>query len=424
MTKNTGKGIKNVLFTFILCFVLSASVLNFGYNMGVVNATESAETKKCTVSSETARIRKGASTNDDIVATANRGMSLTITGETNGSDGNVWYQVSFTYNNKEITGFIRSDLVTFDDIPADTAVSEITGEVGGETSTEVQTEETVEPQQEDTTQSDGSSQDIILMNVDSTPYIMPEFTQVSLSWNDQSINAYRNGGFYIFYAQMQNGDEGWYMFDSEKGVYQRYVYDSENATVPSSTGVASLLPVIILAVIIVILIAVVVILALKLRDASYEDDYYGDDDDDYGDDGDDLEFEELDRRPVRRPQQPTQGQRQGQSQQVRRPQQPTQGQSQQARRPQQPTQGQRQGQSQQVRRPQQSGQGQQVRRTQQPGQGQSQQARRPQQSGQGQNPQQRQRRPQNENASASGNRPVNNRPANNDQDDDINLIDV
>lgn len=85
------------------------------------------EAKKVTVKDNGRRIRSGASTNHDIVATVNKGMVLTVTGEAQGSDGK-WYQVSFNHNDKEVTGFIRADLVTTDNVPADTATSQITGE--------------------------------------------------------------------------------------------------------------------------------------------------------------------------------------------------------------------------------------------------------------------------------------------------------
>jgi hypothetical protein len=333
------------------------------------------DAKKCTVSQNSVRIRKGASTNHDIVATANRGMTLTITGEATGSDGKTWYQVTFTYNNSEITGFIRSDLVTFDDVSDDAATSQITGE-GTETTTEAETESIAETEEETQEEEENSSQGIVLMNVDETPYILPGFSSVSLSWNDESIQAYSNGGFYLFYARMENGDEGWYIFDSEKGEYQRYVYTaSSTATVPSNSNGVGLVPVIILIIIIIIMAAVIGLLFIKLRDLSNYDEY-----DDYrydDDDSDDLEFEEIGARH-----QTTQARRTQQSMQS------VQGTSQsgQARRTQQSMQS--------IQGTSQSGQARQngqVRRTQQSAQGTSQsgqarqngQARRTQQSAQG-----------------------------------------
>ena len=57
------------------------------------------------------RVRSNASTTSQIVQTVSNGLAVTVTGTANGSDGKVWYQVSFSANNTEVTGFIRSDYV-------------------------------------------------------------------------------------------------------------------------------------------------------------------------------------------------------------------------------------------------------------------------------------------------------------------------
>ena len=253
------------------------------------------EAKKASVVSNNVRIRKGASTAHGVVATANRGMVVTVNGEATGADGKMWYQISFTYNSKEITGFIRSDLVTFDSLPADTAVTEITG-TESETSTEMSTEPVTEAQpQEEQPQAEQNNtennQNMILMNVEETPYVLPGFIAVKLNWNEQQINAYKNGNFYLFYAQMQTGEEGWYVFDSEKGIYQRYVYTSADAQIPDDAGVSGNATVIVIfVIIIVILLVVIAMMFLKLREYSAEYDY-----DDESDDSDDdiEELEEL-----------------------------------------------------------------------------------------------------------------------------------
>lgn len=61
---------------------------------------------------ESVRIRQNASTTSRIVDIVKSGMALTITGTANGSDGKVWYQVTFLTNGAEVTGFIRSDYTT------------------------------------------------------------------------------------------------------------------------------------------------------------------------------------------------------------------------------------------------------------------------------------------------------------------------
>ncbi|MBQ7943883.1 MAG: SH3 domain-containing protein, partial [Lachnospiraceae bacterium] len=239
------------------------------------------ETKQATVETNNVRIRKGASTEYGIVATANRGMIVNVTGEAAGTDGKTWYQVSFTYDGKEITGFIRSDLVTFESLPADTTTSQIDGTTVPEQQPEAET--TVEPETEpETTEQEPEEEEpvnvVTLMNTDKEPYIPGGFVKTVLGWQDQEINAYRNGAFYIFYAN-RNGEEGWYLYDSENGTYMRYVYETATATIPEekTTGMA---PVIILAIVIVVLIAVIAVMFLKLREYTGDYDYDEDDEDD------------------------------------------------------------------------------------------------------------------------------------------------
>ena len=340
----------------------------------------STDKKSGTVQTNNVRIRKGASTTADVVATANRGMVVTVTGEAAGDDGKTWYQISFTYNSKEITGYIRSDLVTFDALPADTAQTTINGtsETTEEPATEATTEEVTEPateeqpQEQESSSSSNDTQNMILMNVDDVPYIMPEFNPIILKWEDQDINAYKNGDFYLFYAQKQNGEEGWYVFDSVNNVYERYVYSTAGATVPETSAMSgNMLPVIILAVIIVILLIAIILMFMKLREYTGEYEEYEDDeeDDEYGDEEEaEDEEEELAEEPARRPMQ----QPRRQPAQQPRPQQPVRNQEpreegQPARRPQQP-----------VRRPQ----GEEQRTQQPPRRQEGQPARRPQQQGQ------------------------------------------
>ena len=268
---------------------------------GTSAAVTPIEPKVGTVKSNSVNVRKSTSTNSASIATVRSGVVLTVTGEATGSDGNKWYQVTFKHNDKDIEGFIRSDLVTFDNVPADAAISsEITGAENPEGAGETQPQEAEPepPKQEDTSSTDDNV-GVIFMNVEETPYIMPGFEPVTLDWNNQKINAYRNGTFFIVYAQKQNGDEGWYILDREMNVYQRYPYTVEKVTVPE-TGVLSGSPVLLIGmgVVVVILIIIIVFLLVRLRG---NDGYYEDyDDDDYSDEDDEIEELEDD-EPIRRP---------------------------------------------------------------------------------------------------------------------------
>ncbi len=57
------------------------------------------------------RIRESA-VNGSVVVQLHTGYGVTILGETTGSDGYKWYQVSFSYQGSEKSGYVRSDLVT------------------------------------------------------------------------------------------------------------------------------------------------------------------------------------------------------------------------------------------------------------------------------------------------------------------------
>lgn len=80
-----------------------------------------------TIKASKAIIRSKASTNGGRVDSMPRNTTLIISGQTNGSDGNVWYYVTFTgTSGSEKTGFVRSDLINLGELvpvpeePADT----------------------------------------------------------------------------------------------------------------------------------------------------------------------------------------------------------------------------------------------------------------------------------------------------------------
>ncbi|MCR5255009.1 MAG: SH3 domain-containing protein [Acetatifactor sp.] len=57
------------------------------------------------------RVRNLPSTSSSIVATASKGLVVTVEGRTSGSDGYEWYRVNYSANNDTVEGFIRSDYV-------------------------------------------------------------------------------------------------------------------------------------------------------------------------------------------------------------------------------------------------------------------------------------------------------------------------
>ena len=85
-----------------------------------------------TVTSSSVNIRSEASTSASVAGKAASGQELTVTGETQGSDGKTWYAVTFD----NVSGYIRSDLV-------EAHVSEATAEPAVD-----ETQETEEPEEE------------------------------------------------------------------------------------------------------------------------------------------------------------------------------------------------------------------------------------------------------------------------------------
>ena len=87
----------------------NTTTVNTNENMAEVTAVEPMSAS--VTGSQSVRVRSNASTGSQIVTMAQNGLALTVTGQANGTDGKVWYQVNFLSNGAEVTGFIRSDYV-------------------------------------------------------------------------------------------------------------------------------------------------------------------------------------------------------------------------------------------------------------------------------------------------------------------------
>ena len=206
-----------------------------------------------TVTSSSVNIRSEASTSASLAGKATSGQELTVTGETQGSDGKTWYAVTFD----NVSGYIRSDLV-------EAHVSEATAEPAVD-----ETQETEEPEEEP---------------------IVDNSADYSVAFEDDG-----------------SGSSAWYLHDNTMGTrYQ--VSDLLNAEETNKNNQATIdqtaksmrFVVILMAFVIVVLIIVVTILIIKVR-STYEDydDYDDDDEDDEEDEDDDEDEEEEEERPRR-----------------------------------------------------------------------------------------------------------------------------
>ena len=196
-----------------------------------------------------ARLRGEASTDSDQVGSLSSGDEIDVVGETTGSDGNLWYQVSGEVNGETVSGYIRSDLV------------EVTQTAQAETPAETTSE---------------------------TPSEAPSETE-SVSTDEYSVS-YADDG-------TGTGVSDWYLNDNINGTRYK-ISDLLNAQQTNESNIAVMEEqtgnmrtiIIILAVIIALLVIVVTILIFRLR-SSYEEDGY--DEDDYGDeDEDDDRYDE------------------------------------------------------------------------------------------------------------------------------------
>lgn len=236
-------------------------------------ATPIAETKAY-VNFESARVRQGASTNHEIVGSVTENTSVTITGEANGSDGKKWYQIK--YNNqagREVTGFIRSDLLTIGEAPV--------AETPAETETPAEETETVETEEEAT---EGEIEEDMMEEPEETPeVVVPEVTE--------------KPDYEMVFTANNEGVEEWYLYDNINGTRQTLaglMAAAEAGTTQSQADTDQLstqkIIIIVLAVVVAILAIVVTLLLFKIKDLYDED--YDDDEDDEDEEDDDEEDEE------------------------------------------------------------------------------------------------------------------------------------
>lgn len=214
---------------------------------GATSAAETAmDAQYATVAVEAAKIRTAPSTNDAVVESLSQNTQLVVSGQSNGSDGKVWYYVTFTGSNgAEKTGFVRSDLVTLGDMV---------------------------PQQEEETP------------VEETPAQEEETPQEPV-----------NNDYELVYTTDADGNYVWYLYNNMDSTRQKLDEvlaaahaQSANEQSNADTVVKQRIVIIVLIVLLVILAVTVLIMSFKLRDAYYES---------YEDDEEEDEDEEAEEEP-------------------------------------------------------------------------------------------------------------------------------
>lgn len=268
------------------------------------------EEKKAYINSTGAvNIRKEASTKSDVVANAQPKSEVTVTGETTATDGYKWYQIKFTANGNNMTGFIRSDLLTFtapktdDDKPAETTIEGNTGEdPGTEEPSETPSEET--PANSEPTATTATLQ--FLEPVGEPANIPADYKKVDVQMGDQIYSAWAKGDYYIVYGISGNSEAQWYVYDFKNNSFVSYNGLFGEEAVKKSSNFNPMVLVIILGILAAIFLITTIIFALKAfsgRDNDDNDDYdidYDDDDEDE-DEGDDYEEfdDDYDEKPAK-----------------------------------------------------------------------------------------------------------------------------
>lgn len=216
--------------------------------------------QQATIKSESnVRIRSGASTQHDTVASLPNGTSITLIGEANDSAGNKWYQLTCTYNNKSVEGYVRSDLITI----GAAATTEIPAASEGE-NTEVPegTEGT-----EGDLQAEGETPEEGTAEGEQPAEEAPEEEPVE-----------ENNDYEVVYTQNDAGEYEYYLYDNINGTRQKLADLLNVVNVANETSQklqeqvdTDKIIIIILAVVIVILFVVITVLIFKMRDLYYED---------------------------------------------------------------------------------------------------------------------------------------------------------
>lgn len=183
------------------------------------------------VSANSIKVRTAPSTNEAVVDRLTKDAQVIVSGQSDGSDGKLWYYVTFTgTNGAERTGYIRSDLLSLGDMVP------------------IPEEETPEPQE-----------------------IVPEEPEAPV-----------NDDYKLTCEPGPDGSDVWYLYDYTSGTGQSDKYllsqlmeatrvRSENDAADAKTIVRQRIVIVVLIVLVVLLIVAGVIMALKLRDVYYED---------------------------------------------------------------------------------------------------------------------------------------------------------
>lgn len=239
-------------------------------------------------------IRRQASTGSARVATAQGKSEITIIGEATGTDGRKWYQIKFAAGGAQMTGFVRSDLITFEAPEQDEEVTEIEGDLGGDeeqpSEEESTSEETGISDDAQKTEVTADVSELMVLEPDSMLENIPAgFEQIDIMFGENSVTAWAKDDFYIFYASKSGETPQWYLYDMSLKGYVKYngLFPAQPVMAPQEEESSFNWVTFILVDIIVIMAAAIIFLIVllsKKKNADNDDDMYDYDEDDYEED--------------------------------------------------------------------------------------------------------------------------------------------
>ncbi|MCD8151388.1 MAG: SH3 domain-containing protein [Clostridiales bacterium] len=173
---------------------------------------------------------RNSAVSGDQVDGLSEGQAVSIVDETTGSDGNTWYQISYTVDGGERSGWVRGDLLeTSDESLAETS-NESTEEDSGTDESEAEAEESVSlefaTQNGSITLTDIPEEELSLVS--------GHFVETSLEFAEGAITALQLAepdelvaddaaivDFYYVYGYNEIGESGWYVYNADDGTIQK-----------------------------------------------------------------------------------------------------------------------------------------------------------------------------------------------------------
>ncbi|MCD8365305.1 MAG: SH3 domain-containing protein, partial [Clostridiales bacterium] len=169
------------------------------------------------------------------------GQAVTIVGETTGSDGKTWYQITYTVDGTEHSGWVRGDLLNTSDESLETN----TADTDTDTSDADASGSDTDAGAADTDPEEGESVSlefetksgyIILTDVpeEERMLVSDRFVETSLDFAEGTIAAFQRAepdalvaddaaivDYYYVYGYNEVGETGWYVYNAEDGTIQK-----------------------------------------------------------------------------------------------------------------------------------------------------------------------------------------------------------